>query len=116
MFSESALRSLEAQQQLETELLAVTRPLPRGKDSRSSRPISILLADELSEQLAVQRKRLESVQSRIAASEALSKNSGWLAPRRISPRVPRPEKSEAARADQAGANGAGRRRHPTSRR
>jgi len=71
MFSESALRSLEAQQQLEAELRVVESTAAAWQGFEEKPPYSILLADDLSEQLAVQGKRLESVQSRIAASEAL---------------------------------------------
>jgi potassium efflux system protein len=71
MFSESALRSLEAQVQLQVEqrTLAAASAAWQGFDEKP--PYSILLVDALSEQQLVQQKKLESVQARISASEQL---------------------------------------------
>lgn len=71
MFRESAVRSLEAQQHLlgEMEAFKATAAAWRGFDVPP--PYSILMSDELSEQLAVQRAKFESVGQRVAASERL---------------------------------------------
>jgi potassium-dependent mechanosensitive channel len=101
MFSESALRSLEAQQQLEAELRAVEATAAAWQGFEEKPPYSVLLADDLGEQLAVQGKRLESVQSRITASEALIEEFRVARAEADLNARAAAEKSEAGRARQA---------------
>ncbi len=71
MFWESALRSLEAQQQISAELQAFGATAAAWRAFDAPAPYSILLVDELNEQVAFQRRKRDSVLERIAASERL---------------------------------------------
>ncbi len=76
MFWESALRSLEAQQQISAELKAFEAAAAAWRKFDAPAPYSILLVDDLKEQLAFQRRQRESVRQRIAASEQLIEEFG----------------------------------------
>jgi len=71
MLSESALRSLEALQKVSAELSALEATAAGWQGFAEKPPYSILLVDDLSDQLTIQRAKLDSVQQRITASEQL---------------------------------------------
>lgn len=71
MFSESALRSLQAQQQTVAGQRAFAAAAAAWQGFAERPPYSILMVDDLSDQLAVQREQLKSIRDRIATSERL---------------------------------------------